>query len=216
MWHLYMYVVVRDFGFAPNPFHGRCTLTTCKPSIRRQAQPGDWVVGMGGTRLKAVGRCIFAMQVDAVTTFDEYWRTPRFFDKRPVRNGSLKMLVGDNIYRRDEVLDAWVQADSHHSNPDGSQNPDNVRRDTCVDRVLLSTRFHYFGSSAPLVPSRVLSHLGYRNSRGHRTIEASRAGPLMSWLADTFGPPDGLVHADPIDFMDSARRYSPARDGIVG
>ncbi len=28
----------RDYGFAPNPFHGICTLATCKPVIRRVAR----------------------------------------------------------------------------------------------------------------------------------------------------------------------------------
>ena len=47
MTKVYMYVVDRDFGFAPNPFHGFCTLATCKPRTRRVAKVGDWIVGMG-------------------------------------------------------------------------------------------------------------------------------------------------------------------------
>ena len=35
MSRVYMYVVDRDFGFAPNPFHGVRTLATCKPPIRK-------------------------------------------------------------------------------------------------------------------------------------------------------------------------------------
>src|SRR5262245_31415483 len=42
---LYSYVVARDYGFAPNPFYGFCTLATCKPDIRRTADIGDWIVG---------------------------------------------------------------------------------------------------------------------------------------------------------------------------
>lgn len=33
---LYSYVVAHDFGFAPNPFDGLCTLATCKPDIRKR------------------------------------------------------------------------------------------------------------------------------------------------------------------------------------
>lgn len=44
--NVFIYVVDRDFGFAPNPFHGYCTLATCKPGIRKSAAMGDWVVGM--------------------------------------------------------------------------------------------------------------------------------------------------------------------------
>ena len=45
MTRLYSYVVVSDHGFAPNPFHGYCTLANCKPRIRGSAQPGDWILG---------------------------------------------------------------------------------------------------------------------------------------------------------------------------
>jgi hypothetical protein len=69
---VYFYVVDRDFGFAPNPFHGYCTLATCKPNIRAKAQLADWVVGMGGSRLKATGHCIFAMCVSQTLSFSEY------------------------------------------------------------------------------------------------------------------------------------------------
>src|SRR5437016_3976950 len=73
---VYIYVVDRDFGFAPNPFHGICTLATCKPGIRKMASVGDWVIGLGGGRLKARGRCIFAMRVSRKLTFNEYWSNP--------------------------------------------------------------------------------------------------------------------------------------------
>src|SRR4051794_15707496 len=110
-----MYVVDRDFGFAPNPFHGSCTLATCMPRIRKPAQLGDWVAGMGGRRLKATGRCIYAMRVTETKTFDDYFADPAFFDKRPVRNGSSVMMVGDNIYHVDCSNGLWRQLDSHHS-----------------------------------------------------------------------------------------------------
>ena len=75
---LYIYVVDRDFGFAPNPYHGCCTLATCKPGIRNGAEVGDWVVGMGGSRLEATGRCVFAMRVTRKITFNEYWSSLEF------------------------------------------------------------------------------------------------------------------------------------------
>ena len=50
---LFSYVVARDYGFAPNPFFGVCTLATCKPIVRRVAAIGDWIVGTGS---KANGR----------------------------------------------------------------------------------------------------------------------------------------------------------------
>src|SRR5262249_55154673 len=44
---LFSYCIPYDFGSAPNPFWGLCTLAICKPDIRRTANVGDWVVGTG-------------------------------------------------------------------------------------------------------------------------------------------------------------------------
>jgi hypothetical protein len=105
----FIYVVDRDLGFAPNPFHRYCSLATCKPRIRNKAAVGDWVIGMGGRRLKATGRCVFAMKVTQKVTFNQYWHSPEFNDKRPVRNGTVVMMVGDNIYHQDGDGN-WQQA----------------------------------------------------------------------------------------------------------
>lgn len=42
----FFYILKHDSGFAPNPFYGFCTLATCKPEIRKQAEVGDWIVGL--------------------------------------------------------------------------------------------------------------------------------------------------------------------------
>ena len=83
MSRVYMYVVKGDFGFAPNPFHGACTLATCKPPIRKGARVGDWVIGMGGSRLNATGRCIYAMEVTQAFTFNGYWDPSRIPGQAP-------------------------------------------------------------------------------------------------------------------------------------
>lgn len=212
---VYVYVVARDFGFAPNPFHGVCTLATCKPDIRRVAQLGDWVFGMGGSDLEAVGRCVFALRVGSAMSFDAYWAEPRFADKRPVRNGSRKMMVGDNIYHRDPNSSAWMQADSHHSWPDGTINRHNLLRDTGTDRVLVSDRFWYFGSKAPIVPPAILTGLAYENRRAHRTYTEAQAADLLRWLTTSFAAAVDKVSGDPFQFQDSGLRYSAEKDRIL-
>ena len=204
---VYIYVVDRDFGFAPNPFHGYCTLATCKPGIRKRAEVDDWVIGMGGARLNAAGRCIFAMAVTAKTTFDEYWSNPAYLAKRPVRNGSRKMMVGDNIYHRDSSSNEWQQADSHHSNPDGTANSYNRQRDTQTDQVLISQHFFYFGKEAPLVPRRIIDAIGFKNGIGHRVFSANSCSQLINWLETTHRQVLNLFVAPPFDFDDSDRRY---------
>jgi len=211
MAYLYMYVVDRDFGFAPNPFHGICTLATCKPRIRSAARVGDWVVGMGGGRLRATGRCIFAMHVTNRISFDDYWNDPQFQDKKPIRNGSLVMLVGDNIYHRQGVN--WVQADSHHSNSDGTTDLTNVANDTSSNSVLLSNDFYYFGRSAPLVPREILDGIDYQNGRNHRKILLPDPGSLLvSWLKSNFT--SNRVIDDPFDLEHGSRNYSHGTNRI--
>ena len=209
-----MYVVDRDFGFAPNPFHGCCTLATCKPHIRKRAAIGDWVIGMGGRRLHAKGRCIFAMRVTEKTAFDEYWTSPAYLDKKPVRNGSNKMMVGDNIYHRDPASNDWCQANSHHSNADGSVNPDNLRTDTKTDSVLISRHFFYFGSAAPAVPDRILATIGFTNGIGHRVFNLEACEDLLAWLQSAHKNSLNTVQADPFDFGDSHLRYSVRNNKI--
>lgn len=203
-----MYVVDRDFGFAPNPFHGCCTLATCMPRIRAKAQVDDWVVGMGGSRLKATGRCVYAMRVTETLSFNEYWTSLEYFDKRPVRNGSSVMMVGDNIYRRNQPNEQWQQLDSHHSNPDGTPNPLNINKDTSADRVLVSRDYFYFGAAAPAVAPDVLTALGYKNGIGHRVFTTSQCSTFLRWLSADFKSARNIVTGDPFDFDRSGKRYS--------
>ncbi len=203
--NLYIYVVDRDFGFAPNPFHGYCTLATCKPNIRNNAFEGDWIMGVGGRRLKATGKCIFLMKVTEIKTFNEYWKDVKFKLKKPVRNGSPVMMVGDNIYHKDSKTDEWHQADSHHSDEGGSINFDNLRTDTKSLNVLISTHFYYFGREAPYVQ---LESIGYSNNIGHskkslRQIEVSR---FLSDIESKYKNYLNMVLADPFNFDIASKR----------
>lgn len=208
MSRVYIYVVDRDYGFAPNPFHGYCTLATCKPRIRSTARVGDWVIGMGGQNLRATGKCVFIMRVTEKLTFDEYWASPIFLDKKPVRNGSNKMMVGDNIYHHESHSEEWLQANSHHSNADGSVNLHNLKKDTMTDRVLISQHFLYFGSNAPIIPSKLLDQIGYENRRNHRVFDAEDAQHLIDWFENSFHSSFNKVLGDPFDFEHSEKRYS--------
>ncbi|PYE18368.1 hypothetical protein C7410_12270 [Paraburkholderia silvatlantica] len=207
---VYIYVVDRDFGFAPNPFHKLCTLATCKPIIRRVAKEGDWVIGMGGSRLNATGRCVFAMRVSNSITFNEYWENPLYRDKKPVRNGSKKMMVGDNIYH--QVAGDWTQLNSHHSHPDGSPNIHNLINDTQTDAVLVSDYFFYFGASAIEIPADLLQKINYRNARHHRVFDISDVEPILKFIESNFTA--NRVLGDPFDFEAASARYS-AKDNKV-
>ena len=90
----------------------------------------------------------------SLLSFDEYWRDPRFSEKRPNLGGSLKRAFGDNIYHRRGRTREWIQENSHHSLPDGRANPINVQRDTNPPRVLISFKYTYLGGEGPRIPRR--------------------------------------------------------------
>ena len=144
--NLYSYVITRDFGFAPNPYFGLCTLATCKPVIRKKCNVGDWVAGFGGSSTPVRGRLVYLMKVTETLTFNQYWNDPRFEKKKPCFNKSSKCCYGDNIYHRENEHD-WQQEFSHHSYEDGV-NHINLEHDTQTDRVLISDCFWYFGNRA--------------------------------------------------------------------
>ena len=136
-------------------------------------------------------------------TFDEYWSSSAFLDKRPIRNGSQKMMVGDNIYYCDTECGEWHQADSHHSHADGSINLHNLTRDTQSNNVLISQHFFYFGKEPPTVPKNLLDLIGYKNSRGYRVFEDTDAGGLIEWLQNSFRESLNQLIGDPFDFDES-------------
>lgn len=203
--NLYIYVVDRDLGFAPNPFHGYCTLATCKPGIRKGAKIGDWVMGVGGSRLNATGRCIFLMKVNEIITFDEYWKDSRFKLKKSVRNGSPVMMVGDNIYHRKSKNSPWIQEDSHHSNQDGSTNLDNLQRDTKSFNVLISELYFYFGSEAPVIN---LNSIGYSNSRNYskKSIGEQSISTFICNMVRKYKENKNIIMADPFNFNIASKR----------
>jgi len=167
---IFSYRLVRDYGFAPNPFHGICTLGTCKPQIRNAAQVGDIVVGCGSVELRRQEKLIFAMRVSEKLSFQQYWEDERFAIKRPDFNKSTSRAFGDNIYH--VVDDAWVQEDSHHSFDGGLLNQANLTRDTSSDSVLIGEEFIYWGVNAPAIPNHLRDFEGqdlYPPPRGCRS-----------------------------------------------
>ncbi|HTF68409.1 MAG TPA: hypothetical protein VK638_37600 [Edaphobacter sp.] len=150
---LYSYVVSHDFGFAPNPFHGVCTLATCKPAIRKNACVGDYVVGTGCAKRNRQGYLVYFMLISETITFDQYWTDQRYQVKKPNLRSSIIYAFGDNIYHRAE-RGKWVQEKSVHSYENGRSNPVNIRTDTKSDRVLIATDFLYFGRAGPEIPEQ--------------------------------------------------------------
>lgn len=199
---LYSYLVDHDLGLAPNPFGGFCTLAVCKPEIRRSRKLaiGDWIAGTGSKALeetcgrRLVGRLIYAMEVTERLTLEEYWSDQRFQYKKPIMNGPLVTMFGDNFYHRAENGD-WIQDDSAHSQLDGRCNHDHLRKDTRGANVLISQKFYYFGTSAPQIPD-VLTNV-IHSTQGQKKLTNSDADSFIEWVSNSFQP--GL-HGDPLNW----------------
>ena len=145
----FSYVVKSDTGFAPNPFHGWCTLACCKPSIRRHAAPGDLIVGLS-TRSE---RIVYVMRVAERLTFGEYWHDRRFARKRPRWAATrIRERCGDNIYRPLESGGFEQQVSAHWDHEHDRPHEGNLAHDTRTDAVLAAKEFVYFGGEGPALP----------------------------------------------------------------
>lgn len=161
---LYSYTVKIDDGAAPNPFRGLCTLTICKPAIRRTAKPGDWIAGTGSCHAPSgdlSGRLVYAMRVDEVLSLAEYDRRCRHQCHRripDISSADLSERLGDCIY--DFSRGEPIQRPSVHG-------PLNKAKDLSGQNALVSKHFYYFGSRALALPPH-LTEICHQ-TQGHRS-----------------------------------------------
>lgn len=166
---IYAYKITRDYGFAPNPFGAYCTLACCKPHIRKKAVVGDWIIGTGAVENKLLNHLIFLMKVTEKISFQKYWEDERFNYKKPILNGSLKQIHGDNIYYNEN--DNWIQIDSHHSLYNGQINEGNLKQDLSGEYVLISDQFVYLGDDYLKIPEKYLEICPGLRTRDYITVQ---------------------------------------------
>ncbi len=177
---LFSYKQTHDTGFAPNPFHGVCTLATCKPQIRLRKREGDWIAGFTSTTLNGdeVGRerLVYLMEVAEKLPFEVYHVDPRFAAKLPHRVSHRRVeMVGDNIYGiRDGAV--FQVPSRHHAAKD-------IAYDTRGKFVLIATRFAYFGSDPLLIPDELRPAVpAGQAGHGARTEDADRAQAFVDFV----------------------------------
>ena len=169
---LYSYIVKNDAGAAPNPFWGLCTLTICKPTIRRTAKIGDWVVGTGSknTKLKDgkihdFSDCIvYAMRITDIKTLPDYdlfckeqyvEKIPRWFSK------DWRQRIGDCIYDYSNGVNPILRRGVHKVS--------DRNRDLKGLNSLISDHFYYFGEEARVIPRNLKGII--KKSQGHLKIK---------------------------------------------
>jgi hypothetical protein len=153
---IFAYILKHDSGFAPNPFHGWCTLACCKPAIWRKARPGDWIVGITPRNLD--NRLAYAMRVEESLTFEEYWSDRRFRVKRPRWKEQGVMHRGDNIYKPSGDGSFCQQPSSHYDHKNDREDEQLKATDLGGKRVLVGRRFCYYGAEAVPFPK----HLSFK------------------------------------------------------
>jgi len=194
----YSYKIEHDFGLAPNPFWGYCTLAVCKSKIRRNPnlKVGDWIIGTGSKKLKKNHHLIFTMQVEEIITMNEYWNESRFQIKKPVVNGSLTQMYGDNIYHLNKSSE-WIQENSAHSLDKGITNIEHLNRDTGGKNVLISKNFFYFGSNCPIIPDEFLDVCCEGRDIKSNAIPLKIADKFIIWIKNKYEPG---IYGDPINW----------------
>ena len=189
MSRLFTYTIPVDDGAAPNPFGGMCSLAICKPGIRRVAEKGDWVAGLGSKRAPGgdrSGHLVYAMRVEEVLTLKEYdQQAPAKWPYRipNMTSADLWERLGDCIY------DYSKRTPSQRLSVHG---PINVETDLNGKNVLISRDFYYLGRSAIKLPDylQAICH----QTQGHRSdSNAPYFERFVSWLRNLpFAP--GQMH----------------------
>ena len=205
---MYSYLIEHDLGLAPNPFGKYCTLAVCKSGIRKSKKLalGDWIIGTGSRALEDTtekrlrGRLIYAMQVTEKISLEDYWNDARFQYKKPVMNGTLVTMNGDNFYHK--AADGnWIQEDSAHCMTNGTCNPEHLRKDTGGKNVLISEHFYYFGDKAPIIPKELIEVC--HTTQGQKIVTPDQfALDLIDWVTNNFRTG---IHGDPLNWCE----YNP-------
>lgn len=169
MSRIYRYILADDHGIAPCPDDGLISLATCKPTIRRMAEAGDWVLGFRPGSLER-GLLLWGGRVGEVISHGEYERRHR---GRP-----------DAVYR--ERLDGGYDRLNPTYHPTGAE----MTRDLSGPVLIFdpSASVYLNGQPVPLPPG--LAHLAAAG-RGHRVngVEEDDVERLATWLGEIKPPP---------------------------
>lgn len=194
MSRLFTYTIPIDDGAAPNPFHDLCTLAICKPAIRRVAQPGDWVAGLGAKKAPSgdlSGKLVYAMFVHEVVALRDYDRRAAtdWPHRVPVfTTGDRKDRLGDCIYDFSAGVPPYQRKSVH--------GPGNVDTDLGGQNALIAREYYYFGRDAVPLPTELLPII--HQVQGHKsTANDSYVATFEFWIRQfrigVHGAPDMTV-----------------------
>lgn len=194
---LFSYVLRYDDGAAPNPFWGICTLTICKPDIRRVAEVGDWVVGTGSKNVNLrdgniydfSNAVVYAMRVTekmSLAKYDTYCnrylhhKIPKWF------TNNFKLRMGDCIYE-------YKNGDSIARLRKSVHKEENRDRDLGGKNSLLSKHFYYFGEEPKTIPNE-LRYIIKRGQKHYKYEDVETVKKFENWISKF---KRNKIHAEP-------------------
>ena len=162
---LFSYTIPYDDGAAPNPFWNICTLVICKPVIRRTAEVGDWIVGLG-SKNSPMGdlseKIIYIMLVTKKISMREYNNYCKQYlpNKIPdIQNQDQRRHVGDCIYDFSVSNEGKLRPGVH--------TEENRPTDLRGKNALLSSHFYYFGDNP--IDLQPQFHSMIKSNQGHKS-----------------------------------------------
>jgi hypothetical protein len=187
---IFIYRLQTDAGIAPNVDGGVCSLTICKPIVRRSAAVGDYIIGLRG-RSGAIGKLgphavdsvLYVMRVTRKLTMAEY-------DAYCTTHLPIKIPGPDNDYRGD------CQYAADGTQRDGPHSPAHKEHDLGGKYVLLGdtagVNYWYRSHRNPAgirLPAELAAAWDVAGvARGHRVkpYVEDEAARLMAWLPTAF------------------------------
>jgi hypothetical protein len=165
---IYSYILRIDDGAAPNPFGGICTLTICKPKIRKKASIGDWVIGTGSKNAKLIdgsihdfsNHLVYAMKITEkkyLRPYDEWCKTNLPIKIPNFNSKDMKKQRGDCIYDFSNGVPPKIRESVHSEK--------NRIRDLSGKYSLLSNQFYYFGEKPIKIPNELKCII--KQNQGH-------------------------------------------------
>jgi len=174
---LLKYVITNDTGLAPNPFGKWCTLAVCTPNhLNAQLDIGDWILGHS-IKLKG-NELIYAMKINEILDFDEYYNDSRFQYKKPKLKGKWWEISGDNIYYKDKKGKYTYKINPLHKNK--------FEQDVKNHIVFISNYFYYFGSNSVKSFKKEFPKLIHKTESFSYEREEEEMNIFIKWLENNF------------------------------
>jgi hypothetical protein len=155
----YLYKMTTDDGGAPCLFENVLSLAICKPTIRRVAKEGSYLLGFAGNKIHPKNGLIYAAKITKKVGGIEYYAAHSSYAARPDciyerRGVGYEMRRGARFHKEGKELERDLGPEPSFKNA----------------HVLLSTEFRYFGAGRVAIDPDLypeLARLVHSIGQGH-------------------------------------------------